>query len=312
MTGLFPVLSPFRQGLLPVGDGHALHWELSGNIKGIPVVWLHGGPGSCASPLHRRFFDPERYLIIQYDQRGCGKSLATHALVRNETDDLVKDLELLREFLGLKGWSVVGGSWGGALALAYAQRYADRIEHLLLRSPFLCSPAEIDAFMHHPPAACLPYWQDLYGFVPDTRAETLLDYGYRVFCLEQDKALQSTLALSWARYEAAMNAYPDPAPELALETGESLIPRYQVQCHYLFNKCFTTRDALIQPDALGKTDLILIHGEQDALCPVSNSVAIHAAVPDSIMTRLPACGHELATPGMQQALLGAIARWSSF
>lgn len=312
MIGLYPALSPFRQGFLPVGDGHALHWELSGNVKGIPLVWLHGGPGSCASLLHRRFFDPERYLIIQYDQRGCGKSRATQSLVRNETDDLVSDLERLREFLGLKAWSVVGGSWGGALALAYAQQHSGRIEHLLLRSPFLCSPAEIDAFMNHPPTACLTYRRDLYDYVPDTRAETLLDFGYRVFCLEQDIALQSSLALSWARYEAAMNAYPDPAPELTLESGESLIPRYQVQCHYLFNKCFTTRDALLQPDALGKIDLILIHGEQDALCPVSNSEAIHAIVPDSKLIKLPGCGHDLATQGMQQALVSAIACWSSF
>jgi proline iminopeptidase len=307
MIKLFPELSAFRQGWLPVGDGHALHWELSGNIRGKPVVWLHGGPGSCASPLHRRFFDPERFLIIQYDQRGCGKSRAVDPLLSNQTFDLVQDLERLREFLGLTTWSVVGGSWGGALALAYAQQYSARIEHLLLRSSFLCSPAEIDAFMNHPPASCLPQWQALNQQVPDTGTESLLDVGYRVFCLEHDVAVQSALALRWAQYESAMNAYPAAVPAWTLQTGESLITRYQVQCHYLFNKCFVTRDALLLPEALQKINLALIHGEQDALCPVNNSEAIHAIAPDSTLIKLPHCGHALDTQSMQQALLGAVA-----
>jgi proline iminopeptidase len=292
-----------------VGHGHTIHWELSGNNAGKPVVWLHGGPGSCASPLHRRFFDPERFLIIQYDQRGCGKSEAINPLVNNQTDELVQDLEQLREFLGLTSWSVVGGSWGGALALAYAQLYSARIEHLLLRSPFLCSPAEIEAFMNHPPAACLSQWHALNRQVPASSNESLLDFGYRVFCLERDVALQSALALRWAHYESAMNAYPEPAPEWALQTGESLIKRYQIQCHYLYHNCFVTRDALLRPDALKKIDLTLIHGEQDALCPVNNSDAIHAIAPDSRLIKLPHGGHELATQAMQQAMLGAVAGW---
>ncbi len=310
MFELFPELLPSRQGWLPVGEGHALHWELSGNSKGIPVVWLHGGPGSCASPLHRRFFDPQRFLIIQYDQRGCGKSRALEALAHNQTQDLVADLEKLRQFLGLETWSVVGGSWGGALALAYAQKHSAHIEHLLLRSPFLCSPAEIEAFMSHPPAACMTPWQALHRHVPDTQAETLLQFGYRVFCLERDVALQALLALSWARYESAMNAYPESAPVLNLQSGESLISRYQVQCHYLFNQCFTTREVLLRPEGLKNIDLTLLHGEEDALCPVSNSQAIHALARDSKLIRLPHSGHELATPTMQQALLKAVASWS--
>ena len=309
MIELFPGLSPIRQGWLPVGDGHALHWELSGNIKGIPVVWLHGGPGSCASSLHRRFFDPERFLIIQYDQRGCGKSLATQTLAHNQTEDLVSDLEQLRHFLGLTTWSVVGGSWGGALALAYAQKHSAHIERLVLRSPFLCSQAEIDGFMRHPPASCFAQWQILTHTVPDSRAETLLEFGYRVFCQESDIALQSLLALRWAHFESAMNAYPHAAPEWSLQTGESLISRYRVQCHYLFNKCFVTREALLQPVALKKVDLTLIHGEDDALCPVNNSAVIHAIVPASTLIRLPHCGHELATQDMQQALLDTVACW---
>ena len=309
MIKLFPELSAFRQGWLPVSDGHAVHWELSGNVKGKPVVWLHGGPGSCASPLHRRFFDPKRFLIIQYDQRGCGKSQSVDPLISNQTKDLVQDLECLREFLGLTTWSVVGGSWGGALALAYAQQYSERIAQLLLRSSFLCSTDEIDGFMNHPPATCLPQWQALRQQVPEIETESLLDFGYRIFCLEHDVTAQSALALRWAQYESAMNAYPDHAPVWTLQSGESLITRYQVQCHYLFNKCFVTREALLLSEALKKIDLTLIHGENDALCPVNNSEVIHAIAPDSTLIKLPLCGHELATQPMQQALLNAVASW---
>ena len=306
MTQLFPELFSFRQGLLQLDHGHSMDWELSGNDKGKPVVWLHGGPGSCASPLHRRFFDPKRFLIIQYDQRGCGQSHAIDPLQHNQTNALVQDLEQLRAFLGLTAWSVVGGSWGGALALAYAQQYSAHIEHLLLRSPFLCSPAEVDAFMNHPPASCMPLWDALKRRVCDTGTESLLEYGYRVFCLEHDITVQSALALSWAQYESAMNAYPDPAPEWALQSGEALITRYQIQCHYLYHKCFVTREALLRPEALNKMNLTLVHGEQDALCPVNNSETIHAIAPNSTLIKLPHCGHALGTQAMQQALLGAV------
>ena len=309
MFQLFPNSSPIRQDWLPVGDGHALHWEISGNIKGIPVVWLHGGPGSSASPLHRCFFDPERFFIIQYDQRGCGKSRAENPLLHNQTQDLVADLELLRSFLGLSAWSVVGGSWGGALALAYAQKHSAVIDHLLLRSPFLCSPLEIDRFMNHPPAACMPQWLALARHLPKDSTESLLSYGHRIFCQEQEESTQSALALNWAQYESVMNAYPEPAPDFLLKTGESLISRYQVQCHYLAHHCFVARDDLLAAGPLNQLDLTLIHGQQDALCPLSNSLAIQAVAPASTLIELAGCGHELATVPMQQALLGAVAKW---
>jgi len=152
-------------------------------------------------------------------------------------------------------------------------------------------------------------WQLLHGHAPVQGAESLLDVGHRVFCIERDQAAQASLALHWAQYESAMNAYPAPAPAWSLQSGESLISRYQIQCHYLFNHCFVTRDALLLPEALNKIDLTLIHGEQDALCPVNNSIAIHQLAQGSRLIRLPDSGHELATQSMQQALLGAVASW---
>jgi proline iminopeptidase len=309
-TKIFPAITPFRQGWLAVGAGHEIHWALSGNPAGIPVVWLHGGPGSAASLLHRRFFDPEQFLIVQFDQRGCGNSRPPGRLISNQTSDLVADMELLRNMLGLKAWCVVGGSWGGALALAYAHRFPTVILHMLLRSPFLCSLQEIEQFMCYPPPACNHALQQLMLQLPSGCSEDLLSYGHRVFCLEHDGKRQAVLASAWARYESAMNAYPQSPTDADMPPGETMIARYQIQCHYLANACFVTREQLLAPEPLRHLNLTLIHGEQDALCPLSNSHAIVAHAAAAHLIQLPDCGHELATTPMQNALLQVIAGWS--
>jgi proline iminopeptidase len=180
---------------------------------------------------------------------------------------------------------------------------------MLLRSSFLCSPQEITQFMCHPPAACESSWQQLMQQMPATGHEDLLTYGHRVFCLEHDQATQATLARAWAHYESAMNAYPFASPDFDMPAGEVMIPRYQIQCHYLANGCFVTREQLLAPEALRQLSLTLIHGEQDALCPLSNSHAIYECAPLAQLIRVPGCGHELAIPPMQDALLEAIAKW---
>jgi len=306
---LFPELSPFRQGWLAVGSGHEIHWEISGNPTGIPVVWLHGGPGSSASALHRRFFDPDRFMIVQFDQRGCGKSRPAGCLIENETSDLVNDIERLRTMLGISVWSVVGGSWGGALALAYAQRHRAAIAHLLLRSPFLCSAQEIDLFMRQPPRACQTSWARLMQAVPVSTNEDLLTYGHRIFCIEQDVESQLALARVWVQYESAMNAYPEQIEDVEVAHPSDLIARYQIQCHYLFNACFVSKASLLATEGLEGLKLTLIHGEQDALCPIANSYAIAQAAPGARLIALAGCGHALTTRPMQLALLGEVAKW---
>ncbi|HBI82928.1 MAG TPA: prolyl aminopeptidase [Alcaligenaceae bacterium] len=297
-----------QQGWLDVGRGHGIHWQSSGNPDGVPVVWLHGGPGSASSPAHRRVFDPSYFHIIQFDQRGCGNSRPAGELEHNRTSDLVSDIEKLRHFLGISSWNVVGGSWGGALALAYAQQHPEMIRHLLLRSTFLCSVHEIDAFMKRPPESCREIWSDLMAHVPAT-GEDLLGYGYRVFCLENNKLEQAALALAWARYESALNAYPMTAPDFELTVGDSLVSRYRVQCHYLRHGCFTTREALLDPKALQGLDAVLVHGINDAVCPYENSLAIKRAMPQAKLVGIPDCGHDLTHPAMLAAVTRAIAQW---
>ena len=308
-TKLFAETQPVAQGWLAVGNGHQLHWQASGNPEGMPVVWLHGGPGSSASPLHRRFFDPAYFWIIQYDQRGCGRSLPAGEIHHNETVDLIADIERLREHLSLTRWSVVGGSWGGALALLYAQAHPERITRMLLRSPFLCTQAEIENFMEHPPEGCRARWETLQSQVPQNLGQSILAFGYRVFCLEQDVQQQVQLAQAWMAYEAAMNVYPAQAPTLGLTGHDALIARYRIQSHYLWHRCFVSQNILAQSHRLLEIPLTLVHGDSDALCPFENSLDIQRAVPQAKLVRVAGGGHDLTDPGMLSATFQELACW---
>ena len=307
---LFAETQPSSQGWLAVGNGHQIHWQASGNPEGIPVVWLHGGPGSSASPLHRRFFDPALFWIIQYDQRGCGRSLPAGEIHHNETVDLIADIERLREHLSLTRWSVVGGSWGGALALLYAQAHPDRVDRMLLRSPFLCTQAEIENFMEHPPEGCRERWESLQSQVPQAAQQNILAFGYRVFCLEQDVQQQVQLAQAWMAYEAAMNVYPAQAPTLSLTGNDTLIARYRIQSHYLWHRCFVGQNILAQSHRMSEIPLTLVHGERDALCPFANSLDIQRAVPQAKLVRVAGGGHDLTDPGMLSATFQELAYWT--
>jgi proline iminopeptidase len=311
-TKLFPEAQPVAQGWLEVGDGHEIHWQTSGNPEGWPVVWLHGGPGSSASPLHRRFFDPARYWIIQYDQRGCGRSRPAGGIERNETPDLIADIERLRTYFGLPRWSVVGGSWGGALALLYASAHPDRVERMLLRSPFLCTHTEIEDFMERPPEACRALWLNLKAQVPESSSLSILEYGYRVFCQGEHPQEQEALARAWMAYEAAMNMYPAQAPSLGAPDGAALIARYRIQSHYLLHRCFVQEDILAQSRALKAIPLTLVHGDLDALCPFANSLAIQHAVPQAKLIRVSGGGHDLTDPGLLEATFEGLKQWDRY
>ena len=308
-TKLFAETQPGAQGWLALGNGHELCWQASGNPQGMPVVWLHGGPGSSASPLHRRFFDPALFWIVQYDQRGCGRSLPAGAIEHNETSYLIADIERLREHLSLPKWSVVGGSWGGALALIYGQAHPDRVDRMLCRSPFLCTQAEIENFMEYPPEGCRELWDALQSQVPKGSEQTILEFGYRVFCLEKDVQKQVLLAQAWATYEAAMNVYPTHAPAIGLGGHEALIARYRVQSHYLWHRCFVGPNILTQAHRMSEIPLTLVHGDVDALCPFENSLDVQRVVPHATLIRVAGGGHDLTDPGMLSATFEALTSW---
>jgi len=312
---LFASIEPFKKGLLELDSGHRMHWQLSGHPEGVPVIWIHGGPGSSASPLHRRLFDPKRFLIIQYDQRGCGLSEPKGATEFNTTTDLLTDIERLRQALGLARWHVAGGSWGATLALLYAQAHPDVIDRVLLRSPFLATAAEIDAFVYAPRPACQAAWEQLehecrQGQTDHPGKTPILEHSYRTFCVENDRAAQSRLARAWVNYESAMDAYPVPARPMSRFDDHALITRYQVHTHYLKHRCFVDETVLSHPEVLRGADLTLVHGEQDALCPFENSELIQRAVPGAHLVRVTGAGHNMFDERMMKTLLMQFQTWA--
>jgi proline iminopeptidase len=320
---LFPKVLADRQDWLVVGESHRIYYQISGNRQGIPVVWLHGGPGSSSTAFHRQFLNPSKFWIIQFDQRGCGKSEPSGAIVANQTPNLIRDIERLREHLGLTRWHVVGGSWGGALGLIYAQSHPNAVSRVLLRSPFLCTQSEIDNYMERPPEACHERWQSFKNQLPITINESMLDCCHRVFCEEQDRAIQARIARAWATYESAMNLFPkapsppsqptQPPQTTATQTtaDEALIARYRVHCHYLKHGCFIDGEVLSQPQVLRSLDLTIVHGEEDALCPIQNSVTIKQVAPQTRLIRVAGAGHDLSDKGMSAATFSEIERWAA-
>ncbi len=312
---LFPSIEPFRKGLLELDHGHRMYWQLSGNPNGVPVLWIHGGPGSSAIPTHRRLLDPDRFFIIQYDQRGCGLSEPKGATHANTTPDLVADIERLRRALGLVRWHVVGSSWGSALALIYAQAHADRVARVLLRSPFLCTSQEIDGFVYVPRSGCETAWARLESECRPTQPSqnqttSILEYSYRTLCKGDDVDAQSRLALAWLNYEASMDAWPAPVLSTSRSDGHALIPRYQVHVHYLKHRCFVDQTILANADQLGAVDMTLVHGDLDALCPFDNSLAIQRAVPQARLVPVAGAGHNMFDERMMHALLTELQTWA--
>lgn len=322
-TTLFPDARPERQAWLDVRAGHRIYFQTSGNPQGIPVVWLHGGPGSSSTAFHRRFLNPSKFWIIQFDQRGCGKSEPSGGIVANQTHDLISDIERLREHLGLARWHVVGGSWGGALGLIYAQAHPNMVSRVLLRSPFLCTQSEIENYMERPPEACRERWQSFKNQLPIVAGESMLACCHRVFCEEQDLALQLRIARAWATYESAMNLFPKApsqsvqptqppqTPDTHTTADEALIARYRVHCHYLMHGCFIDGEVLSQPQVLRSLELTIVHGEEDALCPILNSVTIKQIAPQTRLIRVAGAGHDLSDNGILSATFSEIERWEA-
>jgi proline iminopeptidase len=316
-TTLFPDALPKRQEWLDVGAGHRIYFQASGNPQGIPVVWLHGGPGSSSTAFHRRFLNPSKFWIIQFDQRGCGKSDPSGRIAANQTQDLISDIERLREHLGLARWHVVGGSWGGTLGLIYAQAHPNAVARVLLRSPFLSTQSEIDNYMEHPPEDCCDLWLSFKNQLPIAPDESMLACCYRVFCKEQDQATQTRIARAWVAYESAMNMSPKAPSQSTQAAGsqnpadDALIARYRVHCHYLQHRCFVDGDVLAQPEVLRSLDLTIVHGEEDALCPFENSLRIKQIAPQTRLIRVVGAGHDLSDKGILAATFSEIERWGS-
>ncbi|HEX3061534.1 MAG TPA: prolyl aminopeptidase, partial [Usitatibacter sp.] len=229
---LFPPIEPYANGMLDLDAPHRMYYEQSGNPRGVPVVFLHGGPGAGSSAVHRQFFDPAFYRIVVLDQRGAGRSTPLGCLEDNTTPKLVSDLERLREHLGIAKWLVFGGSWGSTLALAYAEHHAERCLGLVLRGIFLCRPSEIDWFLYGLKQVFPEAWRTFSGYIPEgERGDLLAAYHRRL--THPDPAVHMPAARCWSVYEGSCSTLlPNPALVADFATDRVALGLARIEAHY--------------------------------------------------------------------------------
>lgn len=302
---MFPLLEPSTTGYLDVGDGHRLYFERCGNPQGLPVVVLHGGPGSGASPKMRTLYDPERFDVVLFDQRGAGRSLPAGEVHGNHLAVLLADIERLRVHLGIMRWLVSGGSWGATLALVYAASYPDAVSGLLVRSVFLSGRRDLDWFFQGAAELLPEAWEAFAAAVaPGERDDMLAALQRRLN--GQDPTAARQAAVAWATYEQCLiqPGQCSPAnPELdALETQDRLVGKYRIQAHFMAQQCFLGEPRLFELVAqLPAVPVAIVHGRVDAVCLPANAWRLHRAIPGSHLAWADGAGHQPFHPAMAAA-----------
>lgn len=321
----YPLVEPYETGVLEV-DGQQLYWEQCGCPDGKPVVVLHGGPGGGCSEILRQFFDPERYRVVLFDQRGCGRS-GPHAsepdadLSANTTWHLVADIEALREHLGIDRWQVFGGSWGSALALAYSQAHPERVSELVLRGIFMLRRWELDWFYNGPAGIIRPEWWKVFTSPLGERHRTLLDVGapgddniarYHELLFDPDPEVHVPAAVAWTTWESA-------TVKMITDGGmveETKDPRYavafaRIENHYFTNGGFFTPDQLLAGvDRIRHIPAVIVHGQYDVCCPVRNAYDLAEVWPEAELVVVHA-GHASTEPAIASALIEATDRFAA-
>nr|WP_074988153.1 prolyl aminopeptidase [Saccharomonospora viridis] len=309
---LYPAIAPHAQGMLDVGDGNHVYWEVSGNPEGKPVVVLHGGPGSGSNPLTRRHFDPTVYRIVQFDQRGSGRSTPHVSdpdvdLSVNTTWHLVADMEKLREHLGIDSWQVFGGSWGATLALAYAETHPSRVSELVLRGVFTARARELDWLYNGGAGHLFPeQWQRYVDVVPPSSRDNLLA-AYQELVNGPDRAAAERAAVAWSAWEGAIvSITPQPSFLAGYSTPSFAVPFARIALHYFTHGAWLAEGQLLR-DAhrLAGIPGHIVQGRYDVVCPPSTAYELHRAWPDSTLTILEGAGHAVTDPGVLLALRNA-------
>lgn len=307
---LFPPIDPYETGYLPADEIHSLYWEQSGNPQGVPVLFLHGGPGAGASPTHRRFFDPAHYRIVIMDQRGAGRSRPLGEIRRNTTEHLIEDLERLRGHLGIRRWLLFGGSWGSTLALAYAQARPDQCLGLVLRGIFLMRGTEIDWFLNSMGVIFPEAWAGFVSHIPEEERGDLLE-AYWKRLDSPDPAVRMAAAKAWSMYEGACSSLL-PSPDLVAASGEDnhALGLARIEAHYFRSNRFTPDDRLLRGvDRIRHLPAVIVQGRYDIVCPPVTADALRRAWPEAEYRVIPDAGHSAMEPGIRAALVQATERF---
>lgn len=313
MRDLYPPLEPYRSGTLAVSNLHTLYFEESGNPQGKPVVFLHGGPGGGTLPIYRQYFDPQRWRIILFDQRGCGRSTPHAELRDNTTWDLVSDIETLRSHLGIDRWTVFGGSWGSTLALAYSQTHPDRCTGLILRGIFLLRTKELRWFYQEGASYLFPdAWEAYLAPIPPTERGDLLQAYYRRLTSE-DPTVRQQAARAWSIWEGSTSKLiPDPDLLQRFGTDQFAEAFARIECHYFVHQGFFPSDNYLidHVDRIRSIPAVIVQGRYDVVCPMVSAWELHQAWPEAEFIVIPDAGHSMGEPGILSALVQTTDRFA--
>ncbi len=307
LLDLFPPIIPYSSGFLAVDDVHNLYWEQSGNPDGTPIVLLHGGPGAGASPIHRRFFDPDHYRIIIFDQRGAGRSTPLGSLENNTTQHLVDDMEILRKHLNIKKWHIFGGSWGSTLALAYAMQNKERCTSLILRGIFLCEQDEVDWFLYGMRTIFPEAWEQFASLIPEDEQGDLLNAYYKRLTQEENQDLQLEAAVRWSLYEGACSSLlPNYETITTQEQKQHALAISRIEAHYFKNQIFKKEKSLLHTiESLRSVPTAIIQGRYDVICPIKTANKLHQLWPEADYIVVPDAGHSALDAPLRSRLIEA-------
>ena len=313
MTTLFPPIEPYNHGWLSVGDGHEIYYEESGNPTGKPCLFVHGGPGGGASPAGRQFFDPEKYRIVLFDQRGCGRSKPHASIEANTTWHLIDDIELIRETLGIDHWLVFGGSWGSTLSLAYAQSHPERVTELVLRGIFLLRAQELKWFYQHGASELYPdAWQHYLAPIPDAERHDMIS-AFHSRLTSEDPEVRLSAARAWSVWEASTSFLIQNEDFMAqLDEPEAALAMARIECHYFVNGGFfeSPNQILEAVDKIRHIPCVIVQGRYDVVCPPTTAWDLHRAWPEADFKLIANAGHSAFDPANAVALIEATNRFA--
>ena len=309
MNKLYPELEPFSKDVLESSDGHSIYFEQSGNKNGLPVIFLHGGPGTGCNDNHRRYFNPDKYRIIIFDQRGCNRSKPNGCIENNSTQDILDDIEFIRNKLTIEKLILFGGSWGATLALLYAEHYPQHVSGIILRGTFLARQCDFEWFAHDGVSRIFPdYWHEyLSNFAEDEMNERLKVLHSRVF--SDNKEIQLEAAKAWALWAGRVVTHSlDLKEEYALEEDddEKLINEVKIEMHYAKNRYFIDENQILKNISnIPDVPITIIHGRKDLTCLPESSWTVHQSLPGSEYVVVTDAGHLASEPAMIDALITA-------
>jgi proline iminopeptidase len=313
LRSFYPEIQPYRTGYLPVSPVHSLYFEESGNPDGKPVVFLHGGPGGGTSPKQRRFFDPSRYRIVLFDQRGCGKSRPHASLDDNTTWHLVADIEQLRRHLGIEQWQVFGGSWGSSLGLAYAETHPERVSELVLRGIFLLRRWELEWFYQRGTSMLFPdAFEPFLELIPEAERGDLIGAFHRRLTGNSPVERQEAARI-WSVWEASTSHLLQDRDYIQSAAGDEFSLAFaRIEAHYFVNNGFLRSEQQLLEDVskIRHVPCVIVQGRYDVVCPVQSAWELSKAYPEAELRIVPDAGHSAFEPGIVHELISATDRFA--